>query len=258
MITNHRPSILRRPLKPPTKNNVESRESEFQQQQDYWEAKSQKSRETEDRLHRSIYPDEDSKKRDQEVVKQVMERQLQEVREKRAMEAVSKANSWVQDEITTDHPWAHKTEDRMQRQIADIRRKLAREAAEENRQLVISRRQEQLAVEEEEKARVRRAADNEETWWNHGAASDRWLPPERRIKPGRVAAAYREQHETGNPYSWQEPAAAVPQATSQPPPRSRPPFIWETEDEQSVGLNQQKSSPRAPLPARVYPWSWEQ
>ena len=104
MLSNHRPSILRRKLKPPSLNNVENGEKEYQEQQvrglwrrwhagrvpwlvdnkgappsdldltacrpvdlgqTYWQHKSERARETEERFRRSIYPDANSKQRDQ-------------------------------------------------------------------------------------------------------------------------------------------------------------------------------------------------
>eukprot|EP00873_Tetraselmis_striata_P017435 jgi/Tetstr1/437699/TSEL_026354.t1 len=226
MIVNHRTSILNRPLKPATKNNVEAADIEHARQEDYWRGKSERYADTEDRIRRSIYPDKDSKTKDQASVRETMEQQLQEIHCRRATELHERAESYMPEQVTADHPWAHNTEDTMQQNIVDIRRRMAREAMEENQRLVYLRREQARQEEIAEKERIKQATQNEDSWWNYGAASERWVPPEHRPRTHTGSGATAGPSQA--PYSW------APEASAAPP------------------------APRAPaMEKKSYPWSWD-
>lgn len=227
MLANHRPSILHRPRKAATQNNVENGPIEQEKREEYWKGKSERYADTEDRIRRSLYPDKESKQRDQSVVREVMDQQLQEIHCRRATELQEKAASFMPDHMTADHPWAH-TADGMQQNITDIRRQMAREAMEENQRLVYLRREQARQVEVAEKERTKQAVESEDGWWNYGAASERWVPPEHRVKhyPGAPVAAERSSR--GAPYAWTD------------------------------GAKRAAAPAPAPLPSKKYPWSWDE
>mmetsp|Transcript_9944 Transcript_9944/g.23742 ORF Transcript_9944/g.23742 Transcript_9944/m.23742 type:complete len:231 (-) Transcript_9944:218-910(-) len=228
MIPNARPSILKRPLRPPSQTNAENRETEHEKHLAYWSLKSEQARRTEDRLLRSIYPDKESKLRDQAEMREAMDRQLGEIQQRRAAEAREKADSWQPAAAAQDRPWAHRTDSSIQRHIHELRRQMERETAEENRRLMQLRAEERRREEEAVREQTRRAVQSEDTWWNLGAASGRWIPPERRPRATR--------------------GAAVAQSTC-----SLPPYAWVAADR---GGAPAPPTPTAPPAQRTYPWTW--
>ncbi|KAK9805637.1 hypothetical protein WJX72_009505 [[Myrmecia] bisecta] len=253
MITNHRPSILHRPKsKEPSRKNEENGIVEYEREQERWRVKSEKHAASEDRIRRSLYAMPEDIQRNAQDLTETMKQQLQEKEAVRQHEAEQDAQ-WARPPAwkcisDNERPWTIASQFVQEQESEEARRAHLRKIAEENRRIMQLRAHQQWQQEQQDRQQAARQTSTEETFWNYGAASEKWIPPERRVKP---ASQYSHAaHSRASPYEWgaQPPAhAPAPQATVP---------AWQQQAQQQPAKPGGQGSAQQSLPAREFPWTW--
>ncbi|KAL4428254.1 hypothetical protein ABPG75_002343 [Micractinium tetrahymenae] len=194
-----RPSILQRPMREGARANEEKADSEYAREQARIAAKAQRLAATEERMVGAFYATADEKRRAWAHAQREAE-QLAAARAAAAAADAARADKWAAQPqrvvIDTRRPWnaASSTYYMTAEVEAEARRRQQREAAEVNRAAMQYRAAAEAQARAAEQAALHATMVAEDNYFNLGAASERWIPPERRIKqraavPAQFAAA---------------------------------------------------------------------
>eukprot|EP00884_Botryococcus_braunii_P016927 jgi/Botrbrau1/3918/Bobra.0183s0139.1 len=186
---NHRPSILHRPLKKTTFNaNTENLAKEIAEEQGYWTLKARLREENEERLRRSLYATqsdiEHNKKETLEVI-QICEKEKHALLEKQKAEE----DLWVKNTPKIEdgcdltlRPWTVATSSLTPSAAVEARRRHTAEIDAENRRMIEAKTAQRKQTEGRDRQQVQEAVRSEVGWWNLGASSEKWIPPEYRVR----------------------------------------------------------------------------
>ncbi|DBA70094.1 hypothetical protein WJX79_005236 [Trebouxia sp. C0005] len=279
MITNHRLSILHRPKRPSAaQKNVEHADQEFQKEQEYWAGKAQKHAEYSEQMRRNLYTMPEDMARNREEAQALQEEQQYHKLHQKQMQA-QQESAWMHsvpewhdaELVGQNKPWTVPSQLLTAEEEAAARRAHQRLAAEENQQLMMARAQRNYEEEQYDKDVTRHDQQTEENWFNYGAASEKWIPPERRVHP---ISDYREMEGKRDvPFHWnpaQIPARPITEYRAYESGRESP-TQWDAEPLQphkrphSPSPNPITQGPVVqaapaisckPPPAKEYPWTW--
>ncbi|KAL3151103.1 hypothetical protein ABBQ38_012970 [Trebouxia sp. C0009 RCD-2024] len=279
MITNHRLSILHRPKRPSAaQKNLEHADLEFQKEQDYWAGKAQRHAEVSEQMRRNLYtmPEDMARNRD-EAQHMQEEQQYFKLHQKQMLAEQDSAwmhsvPDWHEAElIGQNKPWTVPSQLLTAEEEDAARRAHERLAAEENREMMIAKAQRLHEEEQYDKDVTRMEQQTEENWFNYGAASEKWIPPERRLHP---RSEYREMEgKRDAPFHWNPtPNPARPMTEYRAYEQGREsPTNWDAEPlpphrrPRSPSPNPITQGPVRyaapavsckPQPAKEYPWTW--
>ncbi|DBB07001.1 hypothetical protein WJX77_001819 [Trebouxia sp. C0004] len=279
MLTNHRLSILHRPKRPSAAlKNVEHADQEFQKEQEYWAGKAQKHAEYSEQMRRNLYTMPEDMARNREEAQAVQEEQQYHKLHQKQVQAqqdsawMHSVPEWHDAELVGQNkPWTVPSQLLTAEEEAAARRAHQRLAAEENQQLMMAKAQRNYEEEQYDKDVTRHDQQTEENWFNYGAASEKWIPPERRVHP---ISEYREMEGKRDvPFHWnpaQNPVRPITEYRAYESGRESP-TQWAAEPLQphrrplSPSPNPITQGPvmRAapadsckPPPAKEYPWTW--
>mmetsp|Transcript_28297 Transcript_28297/g.76425 ORF Transcript_28297/g.76425 Transcript_28297/m.76425 type:complete len:334 (+) Transcript_28297:90-1091(+) len=223
---HHRPSILHRPLRNGSLATKETREEQFQREQEALRRRAAVQQDHLNRLTASLYPTEETKAaaaaeaqrqlhahQAAKLQAQMMERKMEEEQER----AWAERSSAKVPSPTKDQPWHNAS----MYYSSDLEERAARRRYEEevfsaNMMAARQRAYEQQRQKAEEEEAARRLLAEESNFWNLGSRSERWLPPERRVHSpnGPKEPLSAEQH----PPVWSWASDAV--SKNYVPPRS--------------------------------------
>ncbi|KAL4433098.1 hypothetical protein ABPG77_006525 [Micractinium sp. CCAP 211/92] len=182
-----RPSILQRPVREGSRANEEKADSEYAREQARLAAKTQRLAAAEERMVGAFYATAEEKRRAWAHAHREAE-QLAAARAQAAAAHATRDAQWAAQPqrvvVDTRRPWnAASTTYYMPAEVeAEARRRQQREAAEANRAAVQYRAAAEARARAAEQAALHAAMAAEDTYFNLGAASERWIPPERRVK----------------------------------------------------------------------------
>ncbi|KAI7836867.1 hypothetical protein COHA_009288 [Chlorella ohadii] len=182
-----RPSILHRPHREGGKANQETAEAVAAREEARLAAKAARQQGHEERMLAAFYGTQEDKRRAWEhAQREAAELAAARSATLRAEEERTAAWTTVPQRVVVDmeRPWtaASSTYYMPPEVEAEARRRAQREAAEVNRQQAQGRAAVEAAQRAAEQDALRRTMAAEDTYFNRGAASERWIPPERRIK----------------------------------------------------------------------------
>ncbi|KAK9832487.1 hypothetical protein WJX81_001141 [Elliptochloris bilobata] len=218
MLPRRKGSILLRPVKENLHNpNTEHQEVEYQREQAKWHGKARRHAETEERFRRCLYPEPADVQRNYEELQRV---QQVHAAARAAQSAATAANEarWAQRAplkepvLQTRRPWEVAAGSVPEEAAAAARRSAAAQDAAENQRMAAAAAARRMAERANERECERRAVTAEESFFNYGAASQRWIAPERRLR-----------HTSPSPAGMVMRSTAVPGAlANNPAARLRP------------------------------------
>eukprot|EP00892_Ulva_mutabilis_P011150 jgi/Ulvmu1/8407/UM042_0114.1 len=181
MLPHHRPSILWRPRGQPSKCNEETAEIEYQRYQSRLAALQQRASQQEARLLSRIYPPngQDLTHSDQDYLKQQREPSS------RPIEFDQQSHSGGS---KMQHPWCLEPQDTESATRDAIRRKESQATMRQNMAMAEAKKQQLDLERARERSIASSTVQSEKQWWNYGAASEKWIPPEHRVR-GRSSKA---------------------------------------------------------------------
>ncbi|KAF5832067.1 hypothetical protein DUNSADRAFT_12180 [Dunaliella salina] len=249
---HHRPSILHRPLRNGSLATKETREEQFQREQEALRRRAAVQQEHMNRLTATLYPTEETKAaaaaeaqrqlqahQAAKLQAQMMERKMEEEQERAwAQHSSSKVPSPTSGQPVWSTASMYYSSDFDERAA---RRRYEEEVFAANMMAARQRAYEQQRQKAEEEEAARRLLAEESNFWNLGVRSERWLPPERRLH---------------SPRSPKEPLSAEPH-----------PPVWTWASDQvarnyvppRTGGLDCRSSPDKPNPARPKtPWALDE
>ncbi|CAL8465313.1 g4848 [Coccomyxa elongata] len=251
MLPNLRPSILHRHRKSASLGAEESSEKEHKADEAYWQQKRSSKAHTEERLRKSLYG------RPEEYQQEVQEVEQQRVKEKQALKQKEEEaevrwhsplrNKHKHEVQQIERPWTIAALS-IPEHVADrARRARQQEDNEANRRAAAENMLHKRMHQEQLRRSVRQEQSAEDSFFNFGAASEKWIAPELRVKRIHAPAVHHSSvfRTDSNASSLQVSPRGVQSPASATPSRAAPvhknatgmqhPWAWDAEPMHSRG-----------------------
>ncbi|KAK9903232.1 hypothetical protein WJX75_000377 [Coccomyxa subellipsoidea] len=195
MLPNLRPSILHRHRKSGGICNRENSELEYQTDQAYWSQKRASKAQTEERMRKSFYGQPEEYRQEVQEVEQrrVQEKQALKQKEEEAEMRWHQRQRHDHEQLSLkiERPWTIAALSLPEHAAERARRAHQHEDNEVNQRAAAENALVKRMHKEADQRAVNKEISGEESFFNFGAASDKWIAPELRVKHTHVPAVHR-------------------------------------------------------------------